>query len=131
VPLFERYGVKLAFEHHNHAFKRTYALLNEQIDASGIVYIGDGAWGGGDIRKANNNFYLAKSRACACFSILFITPSSLLIETFDTNNAMIDKWEIKGPTSSFEKFNKLIQKNNYNLSKFPLDFLKKSQIERN
>lgn len=45
VPLFEKYGVKVAFENHDHAYKRTFPLLDGKIDPNGIVYIGDGAWG--------------------------------------------------------------------------------------
>ncbi|WP_236973603.1 fibronectin type III domain-containing protein [Membranihabitans maritimus] len=45
VPLFEKYGVKVALEHDDHTFKRTYPLLKDRIAPSGIVYIGDGAWG--------------------------------------------------------------------------------------
>ena len=45
VPLFEKYGVKVAFENHDHVYKRTHPILNGEINANGIVYLGDGAWG--------------------------------------------------------------------------------------
>ena len=45
VPLFEKYGVRVAFEAHDHTYKRTHPILNEEISGDGIVYIGDGAWG--------------------------------------------------------------------------------------
>jgi len=45
VPLFEMYGVRVAFENHDHAYKRTHPLRNGEIRSDGIVYIGDGAWG--------------------------------------------------------------------------------------
>lgn len=45
VPLFERYGVRLAFEHHDHAYKRTVPLRGGRPHPGGIVYLGDGAWG--------------------------------------------------------------------------------------
>jgi acid phosphatase type 7 len=45
VPLFERYGVRVAFENHDHTYKRSYPLRQNRISADGIVYIGDGAWG--------------------------------------------------------------------------------------
>lgn len=44
-PLFEKYGVQMAFEHHNHAYKRTYPLIQGKEDARGVVYMGDGSWG--------------------------------------------------------------------------------------
>lgn len=45
VPLFERYGVRVAFEHHDHAYKRTCPLRRGECSPDGIVYLGDGAWG--------------------------------------------------------------------------------------
>jgi acid phosphatase type 7 len=45
VPLFEKYGVRIAFEKHDHTYKRTYPIRNNRIDPAGITYIGDGAWG--------------------------------------------------------------------------------------
>jgi acid phosphatase type 7 len=47
MPLFERYGVRVAFENHDHAYKRTHPMRGGVRDTAGIVYIGDGAWGVG------------------------------------------------------------------------------------
>ena len=44
-PLFEKYGVKVAFEHHDHTFKRTLPIRRGKVDPKGITYLGDGAWG--------------------------------------------------------------------------------------
>jgi len=44
-PLFERYNVDVVLEHHDHAFKRTYPLVNGMKDKNGVVYLGDGSWG--------------------------------------------------------------------------------------
>jgi hypothetical protein len=45
VPLFEKYGVDVVLEHHDHTFKRTHPLLGGTKDKNGIVYLGDGSWG--------------------------------------------------------------------------------------
>lgn len=45
VPLFEEYGVEVAFENHDHAYKRTFPLRGGQPSSDGVVYLGDGAWG--------------------------------------------------------------------------------------
>ena len=43
VPLYEQYGVDLVISGHDHVYKRTYPIRNNQIDyENGIVYIGDG-----------------------------------------------------------------------------------------
>ena len=45
VPIFEKEQLDLAFEHHDHAYKRTYPLLRNKNDPRGVIYLGDGAWG--------------------------------------------------------------------------------------
>ena len=45
APLFERFGVRVAFENHDHAYKRTVPIRGGRRDSTGVVYIGDGAWG--------------------------------------------------------------------------------------
>lgn len=62
-PLFDRYGVKVVFENHDHCFKRTHPLREGKIDPKGTIYLGDGAWGVG-LRKpdpAKPKWYVAKS----------------------------------------------------------------------
>jgi len=44
-PLFEKYGVDVVLEHHDHAFKRTHPLIDGLHDKNGVVYLGDGSWG--------------------------------------------------------------------------------------
>jgi acid phosphatase type 7 len=45
VPLFEEYGIEMVFENHDHAYKRTHPIRNDEVASNGIVYVGDGAWG--------------------------------------------------------------------------------------
>lgn len=45
-PLFETLGADAVFEHDHHTYKRTWPLTGgKRDDASGIPYLGDGAWG--------------------------------------------------------------------------------------
>jgi hypothetical protein len=45
-PLFDKYGVDIVLEHHDHTFKRTRPLTDGKVDeATGITYLGDGSWG--------------------------------------------------------------------------------------
>jgi acid phosphatase type 7 len=46
--VFEKYGIRVAFENHDHAYKRTPPMRGGEAvgpDEGGVVYIGDGAWG--------------------------------------------------------------------------------------
>ena len=42
---FDRYHLSVAFEHHDHALKRTKPIARGRVDAAGTVYIGDGCFG--------------------------------------------------------------------------------------
>jgi Purple acid Phosphatase, N-terminal domain len=67
VPVFEKYGLNTAFEHHDHAYKRTHRIYDGQIDDNkGILYLGDGAWGVKKPRtpkSPSERWYLAKTKA--------------------------------------------------------------------
>jgi hypothetical protein len=45
VPVMEAARVKVVFEHHDHAFKRTRKLFRGKESPDGITYCGDGDWG--------------------------------------------------------------------------------------
>ena len=71
-PLFDRYGVKLAFEHHDHAFKRTVPIRAGKKDPKGIIYLGDGAWGV-NLRKPdtqNPRWYIARTESVRHFYVV-------------------------------------------------------------
>lgn len=45
VPLFEKHGVDVSFEHHDHTYKRTHVMTAGVPDPNGVLYLGDGCWG--------------------------------------------------------------------------------------
>ena len=85
VPLFEQYGVNMAFEHHEHAYKRTYPIKEGKIDPDGIVYIGDGAWGATPRipHTPEERWYLAKTQAAQHFLVVDITKDVRRVTAID------------------------------------------------
>lgn len=65
VPLFDEYEVRVAFENHDHTYKRTPPIRHGEIHPRGVVYIGDGAWGVGTrtVHPADETWYLARSES--------------------------------------------------------------------
>ena len=63
VPLFEKYEPTAVFENDHHTLKRTHRIRNGQIDPSGVLYLGDGAWGvkTRDIKDRKQKWYLANA----------------------------------------------------------------------
>jgi len=93
VPLFEKFGVNAAFEHHDHAYKRTHPLRKGKIDANGVIYIGDGGWGVKKPRKPKTQEqrpYLAKSAASRSIINVTIEPEKRSFEAIDEIGNIID-----------------------------------------
>jgi hypothetical protein len=65
VPLFERYGVDVVFEHHDHAYKRTHRIKEGRIDPAGVLYLGDGGWGvrPRKVHSVKRTWYLARAES--------------------------------------------------------------------
>ena len=92
VPLFEQYGVSVAFEHHNHCYKRTYPIKEEKIDPKGIVYLGDGSWGVPPRipLKPGVMWYLAETRSeNACFFVK-VDEKEVVIEAHRNNGKLVE-----------------------------------------
>jgi acid phosphatase type 7 len=54
IPILEKHNVNIVVEAHDHAFKKTAPIRNNQRDdENGIVYIGDGGWGA-PVRQTKN-----------------------------------------------------------------------------
>mgnify|MGYP003584132045 CR=1 FL=1 len=86
LPLFEKAGVKLAFEHHDHAFKVTYPIKDGRRDPDGIVFLGDGAWGvppRADIRKPGEVWYIEQSQAVNHVHVVTIAPAERTVRSID------------------------------------------------
>ncbi len=90
TPLFEKHKILGAFEHHNHVFKRTYPIKANRIDPSGIIYFGDGSWGGSP-RKVLDMWYLAKKARKNSVYVLEVSPSSASVRAIDFLNQPLDE----------------------------------------
>ncbi len=94
IPLFEKYQVKFAFEHHNHAYKRTYPIKENKIDPEGVIYLGDGSWGvpARDVQPA---WYLEKAAKVNSFWLVIFDQKQCLLHSFDLQGKLIDEITIK------------------------------------
>ncbi len=93
-PLFERHGVQVAFENHDHAYKRTVPIRGEQEDESGIVFIGDGAWGVGErqVHPADETWYLARSQSMRHLILMTLQEESRDIKVISREGKLIDHY---------------------------------------
>lgn len=94
LPLFEEWGVKVAFENHDHAYKRTYPIKNHEVDEEGIVFIGDGAWGTAprEVHDAEESWYLQKAESVRHFILMTIQGGELKMLMVDKDGQQIDSY---------------------------------------
>lgn len=98
VPLFERYGVRLAFEHHDHAYKRTVPIRAGAPDPSGIVYVGDGAWGVGTrpVHPVDSTWYLARAGAVRHGIVVTLDGGDPQLLVVDSQGEVVDEFAVNG-----------------------------------
>lgn len=59
VPLFEKYGVRVAFESDGHTFKQTLPIYEDaKNEDKGVIYLGEGGLGVKQRRPKDNRWYL-------------------------------------------------------------------------
>lgn len=90
VPLFERFGVDVVFEHHDHAYKRTFPIRNNAFDERGVLYLGDGGWGVMP-RRPRERWYLAKTASTRHFILGRIHGRSRSFLAIDGQGHVIDE----------------------------------------
>ena len=101
LPLFEHYGLPLAFEHHDHTYKRTVPIRGQQPHPDGVVYIGDGGWGR-SIRQplpAHEVWYLERTAKRFHFVEVTLDARRRLVRAIDVAGKVFDEYEqlVTGP----------------------------------
>lgn len=93
VPLFEQEGIQAVFEHHDHAYKRTYPLLKDQIHPQGVIYIGDGGWGVEKPRHLHEQRpYLAKFISTQHFVMVTLTSFQQQFKCINDQGQVVDEY---------------------------------------
>jgi len=97
TDLFDQY-VKIAFENHDHMFKRTFPMKNGSISDNGTIYLGDGAMGV-ENTPINGQKYLAKVLRKHFFHFIEYNNTNLKITGIDENGQTFD--EINLPSNIY------------------------------
>lgn len=102
VPLFEQYGLASAFEHHDHAYKRSHPLKEGHIDVDGVTYLGDGAYGVQYARPPKSpyrSWYLAKTAQERHFILVTIQGDQRKFQAINDRGRIFDQLEMSVPNS--------------------------------
>lgn len=92
-PIFDANNLTVAFEHHEHAYKRSQLIKNGQIDPTGVLYMGDGAWGVEHPRKPHHpehTWYLVKTAQERHILLVTLTKDKVFIEAIDSKGNVFD-----------------------------------------
>ncbi|MFA9478258.1 fibronectin type III domain-containing protein [Phycisphaerales bacterium AB-hyl4] len=94
-PVFDQHdNIRVAFEHHDHTYKRTVPIRHGKEDEDGIVYIGDGAWGVRlrEIHDVDETWYLERAEAIRHFILVTIEGESQEYQMYDADGNLIDQY---------------------------------------
>ncbi|MCB1119302.1 MAG: hypothetical protein KDK65_05020, partial [Chlamydiia bacterium] len=83
VPLFEKHHLKAAFEHHEHAYKRTKPI-------NGVTYLGDGCWGVKNKRHPQANDSFAHTASTHHVFLLTIDNTRCTVEALAPDGTIFD-----------------------------------------
>ena len=91
IPIFEHWKLDVAFEHHDHTYKRTLPIQKNRYHPKGVVYLGDGAWG--KLRNPKpNRWYLAKAEKKYHFILVTLTKDKAMFQAIDNEGQVFDEY---------------------------------------
>jgi hypothetical protein len=92
VPLFERYGVDVVYEHHEHAYKRTPLILDGAVSPQGVLYLGDGGWGvpPRGVHRPRNTWYLDRAESINNIIVTTVNGANRSHTALSPDGAVID-----------------------------------------
>lgn len=99
LPLFDKYKLTTAFEHHDHTLKRTKPIRYGMVNPRGTVYLGDGGWSP-NIQCAPIQVYLSRYFAKSCgyiqfFWVVDVSKDKITYRAISSNNQVIDEYTQK------------------------------------
>lgn len=101
APLFDEYGLTVAFENHDHTYKRSHLLKDGKVQSkNGVLYLGDGCWG----RNARpvsyeERWYVKHSASVLHFWSVDVSEDDLVYKAIDLENRVFDVYPESHPDS--------------------------------
>jgi len=103
VPVFDAHQLAVSFENHDHAYKRTHRLKGGVADATGTLYVGDGAMGVDARIPASSTAipadrpYLAQRLGRSFYLLVSLDASSYNVTAIDDTAAIFDTYSSTYP----------------------------------
>lgn len=91
--LFNAYPLTAVFENHNHTYKKTFPIQNNEISDKGTIYFGDGCWGALP-RVTAKHKYLEKGGRENHVYLIDLDEASAKIQAIDIHGKILDVTEL-------------------------------------
>ncbi|CAA6693096.1 MULTISPECIES: metallophosphoesterase family protein [unclassified Lentimonas] len=92
-PIFDRHQLTVAFENHDHTYKRSHLLKHDEVteDGQGTLYLGDGCWGRNTRAVSYHpREYLKQSGAIKHFWVADCSSEKMVYRAVDLDNQVFD-----------------------------------------
>lgn len=99
VPLYERYGVDIAFAGHIHSYERTWPILQMTINQrSGVRYIVSGGGGGGLEQAApQRSWFSIHVQRGHHYCVASVQDRTIQFKAYDVEGRLFDTFELTKP----------------------------------
>jgi len=95
-PLFDKNKLSIAFENHDHVYKRTYPIYADHISEEGTIYVGDGGWGIVPQQPKSDRWYIKRAAGGSNY-FKYVSVSSTLTSVWaiqEGSSPLIDAFAI-------------------------------------
>jgi len=92
LPLFDEYRLPIAFENHDHTFKRTHRLRGNELDPEGTLYVGDGSMGVRPRRPDPDRWYLERAAHTPHFWVVETSGVGIQLYAVDEHGDVFDAY---------------------------------------
>lgn len=99
LPVFDRHRLTVAFENHDHTYKRTSLLRgNRVVDEDGTLYLGDGCWGRPPRSVTyGGRWYLKRSGPVLHFWAVEVSTDGMVYRAIDDHGRVFDVYPEDAP----------------------------------
>lgn len=100
LPLFDKYNLTVGFENHDHDFKRTKRLRNNELNEAGTLYVGDGNAGVMPRDPKQDLWYMEKVSRESHLWIVDVSPTEIHLRAMNRSGEIFDETTVAAPVSA-------------------------------
>ncbi len=111
APLFDEHGLDVAYENHDHTYKRSPRIKGGRVDPAGVLYVGDGAVGTSTrkVRSPVDSWWLEHTKSINHFILTTIHGDQRVHEGVDHKGQRFDRWSASEAHLGTESLHVLLQ----------------------